>query len=49
MDYKKCKKGNLLSFPVIMAASNGDTEAMNEVLQYYDGYIITLSTRTNVS
>lgn len=46
MDYKKCKKGNLLSFPVIMAASNGDTEAMNEVLQYYDGYIITLSTRT---
>lgn len=46
---KKCKiykKGNLLPFPVILAASQGDTEAISQVLKHYEGYIITLSTRT---
>lgn len=43
---KTCKNGNLLPFPVILAASQGDTEAISKVLEHYDGYIITLSTRT---
>lgn len=43
---KTCKNGNLLPFPVILAASNGDAEAISKVLEHYDGYIIALSTRT---
>lgn len=43
---KTCKNGNLLSFPVIYAASQGDAEAISKVLEHYEGYIITLSTRT---
>ena len=43
---KTCKKGNLLPFSVILAASQGDTEAISQVLEHYEGYIITLSTRT---
>ena len=43
---KKCKSGNLLPFPIILAASQGDTEAISKVLEHYEGYIITLSTRT---
>ncbi|MBQ3544641.1 MAG: helix-turn-helix domain-containing protein [Lachnospiraceae bacterium] len=43
---KTCKNGNLLPFPVILAASQGDAEAIGKVLEHYDGYIITLSTRT---
>jgi len=43
---KNCKNGNLLPFPVILAASQGDTEAISKVLEHYEGYIITLSTRT---
>ena len=40
------ERGNLLPFPVIEAASNGDADAMNQVLQHYEGFITTLSTRT---
>lgn len=43
---KTCNNGNLLPFPVILAASNGDAEAISKVLEHYDGYIIALSTRT---
>ena len=40
------KKETLLSFPVIVAASSGDVNAINEVMKHYENYIITLSTRT---
>ena len=43
---KTCKKGKLLSFSIILAASQGDVEAISQVLEHYKGYIITLSTRT---
>lgn len=46
MKFKKCKKGKLIPFPVIVAASQGDVEAINQVLKHYEGYIISLSTRT---
>ena len=46
MRSKKYKRGNLLSFQIIAAASHGDVDAINQVLKYYEGYIITLSTRT---
>ena len=40
-------RGNkgLLPFPVIVAATSGDIEAMNKVLKHYEGYILALSTR----
>ena len=40
------KNENLLPFPVIEAASNGDADAINQVLRHYESYITTLSTRT---
>ena len=40
------EKDKLLPFQVIEAASNGDADAINQVLQHYESYIITLSTRT---
>ena len=39
------QREKLLPFPVIEAASNGDTDAINQVLKHYEGYITTLSTR----
>jgi len=42
---KKCKKENLLPYHTIKAASNGNVEAINEVLRHYEGYIVSLSTR----
>lgn len=41
------KSGNygLLPFPVIVAATSGDVDAINKVLKHYEGYIIALSTR----
>ena len=36
----------LLPFPVIIAATKGDPEAMKMVVQHYEGYISYLSTRT---
>lgn len=35
----------LLPFPVIVAASGGDIDAINIVLKHYEGYIVVLSTR----
>lgn len=46
MKFEKCMKGTLIPFPVIVAASKGDVEAINQVLKHYEGYIISLSTRT---
>ena len=46
MKSKKCKQCRFVAFPLIVAASQGDVEAMNGVLQYYEGYITSLSTRT---
>lgn len=46
MKFEKYKKGTLIPFPVIVAASKGDVEAINQVLKHYEGYIISLSTRT---
>lgn len=40
------QREQLLPFPVIEAASNGDADAIHLVLKYYEGYITTLSTRT---
>ena len=34
---KTCKKGKLLSFPIILAASQGDVEAISQVLEHYEG------------
>ena len=41
------KSGNpgLLPFPVIVAATSGDVDAINKVLKHYAGYIMALSTR----
>ena len=46
MKYKTCNEGKLVPFPIIIAASKGDVEAINQVLKHYEGYIISLSTRT---
>ncbi|MBC6314034.1 helix-turn-helix domain-containing protein [Listeria grandensis] len=35
----------LIPYPVIVAASQGDVEAIQLVLSHFTGYIITLSTR----
>ena len=40
------KTKNLLPFPVISAAANGDTNAMCTILKHYEGYIAKLCTRT---
>ena len=44
---RKKNSGNtrLLPFSVIDAAVNGDVEAINKVLNHYEGYIVMLSTR----
>ena len=42
---KTRNKENLLPFHIIKAASEGDVEAINEVLKHYEGYIAALSTR----
>ena len=45
MRSKKCKRGNLLSFHVIVAASNGDVDAINQVLKHYEPQQRFISTR----
>ncbi len=35
----------LLPYPVIIAATKGDPEAMKIVIQHYEGYIASLSVR----
>lgn len=39
------KNFDLLPFPIIAAAVEGDTEAIRAVLKHYSGYIATLSAR----
>ncbi|MDD4690166.1 MAG: helix-turn-helix domain-containing protein [Eubacteriales bacterium] len=39
------KNDAVLSFPVIVAAVNGNVDAINAVLKRYEGYIAQLSTR----
>lgn len=39
-----CESG-LLPYPVIIAATKGDPEAMKTVVQHYEGYISSLATR----
>ena len=41
----KCTKEMLLPVSVIVAASRGDIEAMERVLEHYDRYILKLSLR----
>jgi len=36
---------HLLPFPVIVAATSGDVDAINTVLKHYEGYICALSKR----
>jgi len=43
--HSKQKSGDLLPFHVIEAAANGDVDAINKVLKYYESYIITLSSK----
>lgn len=38
-------KRGLLPYPVIIAATKGDPEAMNIVVKHYDSYIASLSMR----
>lgn len=45
MKKKKQKKNNLLPMEVIVAATEGNVEAVNTVLKHYEGYIKRLSTR----
>lgn len=42
---KQMKKADLLPFHIIKAASEGNVEAINEVVDHYEGYIIKLSIR----
>jgi len=41
----KQKSSGLLPYPVIVAATHGDVDAINAVLKHYEGYIAALSTR----
>jgi len=41
----KQKSSGLLPYPVIVAATHGDVDAINAVLKHYEGYIAALSTK----
>lgn len=45
MANKPKAKPDLLPFPVIAAATNGNVDAINAVVKYYAAYIAALSTR----
>ena len=45
MANKPKAKPDLLTFPVIAAATNGNVDAINAVVKYYAAYIAALSTR----
>lgn len=40
-------RNELLPYPVIAAAVQGDPDAVNRVIGHYSGYIAALSTRTS--
>ena len=42
----KSTSNDLIPFPVIVSAANGDGDAINFVLRHYAGYIAALSMRT---
>lgn len=42
----KSTPNDLIPFPVIVSAANGDSNAINFVLRHYAGYIAALSMRT---
>ena len=46
MNQPKYKGKELLPLSVIDAARDGDAQAVDSVLRYYEGYINKLSTRT---
>ena len=39
------KPKEILPFHIVVAASNGDVDAINAVLKHYEGYIASLSLR----
>lgn len=41
----KSTSNDLIPFPVIVSAANGDSDAINFVLRHYAGYIAALSMR----
>ena len=43
--HKTAPINNLLPYPVIVLAADGDVDAINAVLKHYEGYIAVLSTR----
>lgn len=45
MIFKKKQKKQKLPVSIIIAASNGEVNAMKQVLNYYEGYIKSLSKR----
>ena len=45
MIFRKKRKEQTLPVSVIIAASNGEVNAMKQVLKYYEGYIKSLSKR----
>ena len=45
MIFKKKRKKQMLPVSVIIAASNGEVNAMKQVLNHYEGYIKFLSKR----
>jgi len=42
---KAAKTSNLLPYPVIVLAADGDVDAIHAVLKHYEGYIAVLATR----
>ena len=42
---KKSAKTNLIPYPVIVLAADGDVDAINAVLRHFEGYIAVLATR----
>ena len=43
---KVARLSRVIPFPVIEAAVQGETDAVNEVIRHYSGYIATLCRRT---
>jgi hypothetical protein len=41
----KTRESRLLPYPVIVAATQGNIDAIHAVLKHYEGYIATLATR----
>lgn len=42
---KHCEESELVPFQIIQAATSGDVEAINDILNHYEKYIISLSIR----